>query len=99
MIAAGSDLSADLLKIGHHGSSSSSSADFLSRVNCRYAVISVGTGNDYGHPHKETMQKLQQKGITVYRTDQNKTVIAQSDGNNITFNTSPGSYGYGSSVK
>jgi competence protein ComEC len=95
MIANGYDLKADLLKVGHHGSSSSTTPEFLSKVNPKYAVISVGAGNDYGHPHKTTMQKLQERGISVYRTDQNKTIIATSDGNNITFNTNPGNYNYG----
>jgi len=94
MIAKGYDLNADLLKVGHHGSSSSTSIEFLSKVNPKYAIISVGNGNDYKHPHKTTMTKLQDRGIAVYRTDQNKTIIATSDGNNITFNTKPGNYNY-----
>lgn len=86
------DLEADVLKVGHHGSSSSTTQAFLNKVNPKYAVISVGKGNDYGHPHKSTMDRLKAKGVTVYRTDENGTIVATSNGSNITFNTNPGSY-------
>ncbi len=72
---------ADVLKIGHHGSSSSTSAAFLKSVSPKYAVISVGAGNNYGHPHKETLGRL--KGINVYRTDLNETIVFTSDGKDI----------------
>jgi len=55
-------------------------------------VVSVGKDNDYGHPHKETMERLKDSGITVYRTDECGTIICTSDGNNISFNSNPGSY-------
>ena len=55
-------------------------------------MISVGKDNDYGHPHKETMDKLKDSGITVYRTDESGTIICTSDGNNISFNSKSGSY-------
>lgn len=89
MLSNGLNLKAYVLKVGHHGSSSSSSDEFLNAVNPSYAVISVGKGNDYGHPNKETLQKLSGRGISVYRTDLNGTVVATSDGNNITFNCNP----------
>lgn len=92
IIAKGYNLKADVLKVGHHGSSSSTSQAFLDKVSPKYAVIMVGSDNNYGHPHKETMDKLEAKGIPVYRTDENGTIVATSDGNNITFNTQPGSY-------
>lgn len=92
------NLKADVLKIGHHGSSSSTSNSFLNKVNPKYAIISVGKNNDYGHPHKPTMERLKSKGITVYRTDECGTIIATSDGTNITFDTKPGSYSYSSSA-
>ena len=57
-------------------------------------VICVGKGNDYGHPHKETMKLLKDYGLTVYRTDECGTIIATSDGNGITFNVKPGDYKY-----
>jgi len=92
MINKGFDLKADVLKVGHHGSSSSTSDEFLKKVNPKYSVISVGKDNDYGHPHKETMDKLKDSGITVYRTDESGTIICTSDGNNISFNSKSGSY-------
>lgn len=94
MINKGYNLKADVLKVGHHGSSSSTSMEFLDKVNPRYAVISVGKGNDYKHPNKSTMEKLRNKGIPVYRTDQCGTIIAVSDGKNVTFNVNPGDYSY-----
>ncbi|MDI6602088.1 MAG: ComEC/Rec2 family competence protein [Thermoanaerobacteraceae bacterium] len=96
MLKRGYDLNSDLIKIGHHGSSSSTSEEFLAAVSPEYAVISVGEGNDYGHPHKETMDLLKKYGITVYRTDECGTVVASSDGENITFNVESGDYKYNS---
>ncbi len=95
MLSKGFNVKADLLKVGHHGSRSSTSDEFLSKVNPKYAVISCEIGNDYGHPHKETMDKLKNKNIPVYRTDELGTIIATSDGKTITFNTKPGSYKVG----
>lgn len=86
----GFDVKADVLKVGHHGSDTSTSDAFLAKVNPKYAVISVGTGNDYGHPHQVTLNKLNAEGITIYRTDLNGTVIAISDGKNISFSCSKG---------
>jgi competence protein ComEC len=94
ILAKGLDIKADLLKVGHHGSSSSTSQEFLNAVNPKYAVISVAKGNDYEHPHKPTMDKLKAKGIKVYRTDELGTIVATSDGKSITFNTKEGSYNY-----
>lgn len=79
---------ADVLKCGHHGSSSSTSQEFLEAVSPRYAVISCGEGNRYGHPHKETLETLEsQRGLTVFRTDQDGTVLFQSDGETLTCET------------
>ena len=89
MLSNGLDLKADVLKAGHHGSKSSSTDAFLNAVNPKYAVISVGKDNDYGHPNKETLQKFSSRGIKVYRTDESGTIVVTSDGNNITFNASP----------
>lgn len=86
MLDKGVDLKADVLKTGHHGSSSSSTNKFLDVVNPEYAVISVGKNNDYGHPNKETLDKFNSRGIKVYRTDESGTIIAESDGKNISFN-------------
>lgn len=81
------DISSDILKLGHHGSSYSTTKDFLKEVNPTYAIISVEKGNDYGHPHKETLTRLKNQNVKVYRTDRDHTIIATSDGNNITIST------------
>ncbi len=87
-------LKADVLKVGHHGSSSSTTPEYLAEVSPEYAVIMVGKGNDYGHPHKETIELLKDKGIAVYRTDEQGTIVAESDGKSIKFNTKPVSSSY-----
>lgn len=92
LVASGKDLSATLLKVGHHGSLTSTSEAFLNKVNPKFAVISAGTGNKYGHPAQETMDKLKAKGVQVFRTDEQKTIIATSNGKEINFNVKPGSY-------
>jgi competence protein ComEC len=92
LVATGKDLSATLLKVGHHGSLTSTSQAFLDKVNPKYAVISAGTGNKYGHPAQEIMDKLKAKGIKVFRTDEQKTIVATSNGKDISFNVKPGSY-------
>lgn len=89
MLEQGLDLSADVLKAGHHGSSTSTSDAFLEAVSPSCAVISCGEDNKYGHPHAETMNKFRQAGITVYRTDEQGTITAASDGTSLTWNTSP----------
>lgn len=80
------DISADVYKVGHHGSRYSTSKDFLEAVNPFYAVISCGEGNSYGHPHAETLNTLRTKGVLVYRTDEEGTIIASTDGRSISFN-------------
>lgn len=98
MMAKGYNLKADVLKVGHHGSDSSTTREFLNAVNPKYAVISVGKGNDYGHPTVDTVQKLHAKGINIYRTDESGTIVATSDGTNITFNNNPSSTTVGGSA-
>ncbi len=88
------DLSADVLKLGHHGSTTSTSMKFLNAVSPKYAVVSVGKDNSYNHPTKTTMDKIKDKGIPLYRTDEQGTIECVSDGENITFNVEPGSYNY-----
>jgi competence protein ComEC len=83
ILASSVDVSADVIKVGHHGSSTSSSKEFLDKVSPKIAIISVGKGNDYGHPHKETLEEFKKRGYTVYRTDIDGTIILQSDGKNI----------------
>ena len=89
ILASGADVDADVLKAGHHGSSTSTSDAFLSAVSPDYTVISCGEGNSYGHPHAETLNKLRQNGITVFRTDEQGTIIAESDGREIIWSTAP----------
>ena len=95
ILAKGFNVKADVLKVGHHGSRSSTSDQFLAKVNPKFAVISTEIDNSYGHPHKETMDKLKNKNIPVYRTDELGTIIATSNGKTISFNTKPGSYSVG----
>ena len=85
ILATNYNLKADVLKVGHHGSDTATSPSFLAAVKPKYAVIEVGTGNDYGHPHTVTLQKLAAAGVTVYRTDLNGTITITSDGSNLSF--------------
>lgn len=87
LLDAGTDVQADVLKVGHHGSNTSTSYRFLYEVNPTYGVISVGKGNTYGHPHEEPLSRFRDAGVTLFRTDEMGTVIAHSDGTAITFNT------------
>lgn len=79
-----SDLRSNILKVGHHGSVSSTTLEFLNAVSPEIAVISCGTGNTYGHPHKETIDKLNKAGVNIYRTDMNGSVVFALDGETIT---------------
>ncbi len=81
IVASGQDISADVLKVGHHGSISSSSMTFLKNINPSIAVISLGLNNEYDFPHSIVMQKFNSLGVNVYRTDISKDVIMYSDGN------------------
>lgn len=84
LLAAGGDVDCDVLKVGHHGSSTSTSAAFLKAASPTYAVISCGKDNSYGHPHAETLKALQaSEGLErIFRTDTDQTVIMTSDGKN-----------------
>ena len=77
------DVKSNVLKVGHHGSSTSSHNAFLKAVNPEIAVISVGEGNDYGHPHKSVLNRLEKIGTRLYRTDLNGTVKIYCDGKSI----------------
>ena len=81
------DIEADVLKIGHHGSSYSSTESFLNKVKPKYAIIQVGNDNKYDHPTKTTLDKLNERNIKIYRTDENGTIKLTSDGTNINFET------------
>lgn len=85
LVSKGFDLRADVLKCGHHGSSTSTCKTFLEAVNPAAAVISCGKDNEYGHPHKETIESLNKKNIQVFRTDLSSTIVAQSNGKKISF--------------
>lgn len=87
LIEAGYDLSATVLKVGHHGSDTSTSYPFLREVMPQYAVISVGAGNSYGHPTEAALSRLRDADVTVYRTDLQGTVICESDGERVAFST------------
>lgn len=80
MLEGGYDVSADLLKVGHHGSDSSSSAAFLQQVKPANAVISCGADNSYGHPHESTLEALENTGANLWRTDLQGSIRAVSDG-------------------
>lgn len=80
-------LKSDVLKVGHHGSSTSTGNDFFKAVSPEFAVISCEEDNSYGHPHKEIKSLLENNNVTTYRTDLNGTITAISDGKNITFTT------------
>ncbi|MEM2876394.1 MAG: ComEC/Rec2 family competence protein [Candidatus Bathyarchaeia archaeon] len=87
ILAAGFNLTSTVLKVGHHGSRTSTSPAYLEAVNPEVAVISVGEENRYGHPHQETLERLAAKGVTVYRTDLDGTVIITTDGVNYSVKT------------
>ncbi len=87
LVEAGTHLSATVLKVGHHGSSSSTSYRFLREVMPQYAVIPVGSGNTYGHPTEAVLSRLSDADVQIYRTDLHGTIIAESDGVTVTFQT------------
>lgn len=80
----------DVLKVGHHGSKTSTNNKLVKTLSPKWAVIEVGANNDYGHPHTSALKALQKHGVTIYRTDQNGTCTAISDGTNIMWKTSKG---------
>ena len=84
MIDAGVNLKSDVLKVAHHGSAFSSTKEFLEAVQPRYAVISVGKNNTYGHPAEQLLERLKDIGAIVLRTDELGTIILKSDGNTVT---------------
>lgn len=78
------DLSADVIKVGHHGSKTSSTAKYIQAVAPKAAIISCGADNTYGHPHSETLETLKNAGVDVYTTSIIGNITAVSDGNKIT---------------
>ncbi len=85
LLDSGADVRADVLKVGHHGSETSTGYRFLYEVSPTYAVISVGTDNKYGHPEEKPLSRLHDAGCTIFRTDHLGTVIAASDGVEVSF--------------
>ena len=78
------DWNVDVLKVGHHGSSTSSGYRFVYETDPEYAVISCGKNNSYGHPHEEVVSRLNDAGIPMLRTDELGTILAVSDGSTVT---------------
>lgn len=89
ILANGIPIAADVYKVAHHGSKTSTTQAFLDAVNPSYAVISVGAGNSYGHPSAEVLNRLRSAGIQVFRTDEQGTIVAMSDGTAISWNCTP----------
>ena len=89
MAADGQNLSADVYLVGHHGSRYSSSQTFMDAVSPTYAVISCGEYNSYGHPGAEVLNRFRAMGIQVFRTDEQGSIVATSDGSDITWNCAP----------
>lgn len=81
------DIESDVLKVGHHGSSYSTTEEFLNKVNPKYAIIQVGNNNKYNHPNKTTLDKLNERNIKIYRTDKDSTIKLTSDGKKINIET------------
>ena len=86
------DLKADVLKVGHHGSTSSTNYNFLKKVSPSIGVISVGENNDYGHPKEKILEKLKDRNVKVYRTDLNGNIVITTDGNSMKVSVDNGSY-------
>lgn len=81
LLRSGLDLQAEVLKVGHHGSRGSTSAAFLKAVQPTVAILSCGRNNRFGHPHKETLQRLE--GVRLFRTDQQGAIVLETDGERI----------------
>lgn len=84
------DLSADVLKVGHHGSDTSTGEELLERVDPSVALITCGTGNSYGHPHEDLLRRLQDAGAQIYRSDVNGTITLHADGRTFTVDAEKG---------
>lgn len=91
MIVNGIDLEADVLKVSHHGASTSNSEEFLEAVDPIYAVISVGKDNKYGHPNSNVVTSLLEDDVQIYRTDELGTIVITSNGKNINFESNKSS--------
>lgn len=83
LIKNGENINADILKVAHHGSRYASSVEFLNKVSPSVAVISSGSGNSYGHPHKEALERIEKCGAEILRCDKDGTVVLLSDGKEV----------------
>lgn len=83
----GTLLDSDILKVAHHGSNSSSTSNFLSAVSPNISIITCGLGNNYGHPHKNTLTNLTTINSSIYRTDINGNILMKTDGYKLWINT------------
>lgn len=90
ILESGAELSADVYSVPHHGSSTGVTREFLDAVDPVFATVSVGKDNDYGHPHQETLERLQQKKVTCLRTDLLGNIVIETDGESLTVNTDRG---------
>jgi len=87
LMAEGKPLHAEVLKVGHHGSKTSTSAEFLAQVAPEVAVISAGFANSFGHPHPTVLGRLEQRHAAILRTDQDGLVTVRSDGHKLSFDS------------
>ncbi|MDD3796968.1 MAG: MBL fold metallo-hydrolase, partial [Lachnospiraceae bacterium] len=85
LLSWGNELKSDVYQAGHHGSSDASSASFLGKVQPSFTVISCGIDNDYGHPHKKTLQRFLAAESQILRTDLSGTIRFRSDGTNLSY--------------
>ena len=92
ILISGENIDAEIYKVGHHGSDTSNSEEFLDAITPEYALISTKVGNKYEHPIKSTMEKLKERNIEVYRTDENGTVTVTITHDNVEFDSKPGDY-------
>lgn len=90
LLRANADLKSAVLKVGHHGSSNATTDALLNAADPRYAAISVGASNPFGHPHRETMELLNKHGVKVYRTDRDGSITIETDGKSVTVSTTKG---------
>lgn len=99
ILESGENIDAEILKVGHHGSDTSTSEEFLDAISPQYALISTEVGNKFDHPIGTTMNKLESRQIKVYRTDENGTVVVTITATDATCSTEPGDYLSGEEVK
>lgn len=90
ILQSGRPVSADVIKVGHHGSSTGTHDEFLERVSPDFALVTCGAGNSYGHPHREVVEKLKKASVTAYRSDLHGNIVCISDGKTVRIETQKG---------